>query len=344
MVKKKIIVIVLVVFTILLSSFGLYFYQMFNTPNVLVDREDQIFYIPTDSGFSYVQRELHENDIVQDLVSFSFMARLKDYDKQVKAGRYRIKSDMTNGELINQLLLGLQEPTKITFNNIRTPQQLAGKITENIEIDSAVFANALLQPEVANDYGFDTIDFYTMFLPDTYEVYWNISTTSLIDKMYREHQKFWNDERLARADSIGLSPKEVTILASIVQAETLYDEESPKVAGVYMNRLRKNIALQADPTLIFALNDYSIKRVLNEHKTIDSPYNTYKYRGLPPGPINLPSKANLEAVLNYENHNFYYFCAKEDFSGYHAFASSLREHINNARRYQRALNKARIYR
>jgi UPF0755 protein len=342
--RKKILVVFLVVFTILLSSFGLYFYQMYNTPNILVDKPEQVFYIPTGSDFKFVQQGLHETAIVQDLVSFSFMAKMMDYDQGVKPGRYVFKPDMTNKEAIRMLLMGWQSPTRITFHNIRTASELAGQVTENIELDSASLATLLIDSTTASSYGFSAQEFYTMFLPDTYEVYWNISAGALLDRMHAEYKKFWNEERKWLADSLDLSPEEVVTLASIVQAETKYNDESPRVAGVYLNRLKKGIALQADPTLIFALGDYSIKRVLNEHKKIDSPYNTYKYRGLPPGPINLPSKTNIDAVLHAESHKYYYFCARADFSGYHAFAKNLREHNRNAAQYQRALNKARIYR
>jgi UPF0755 protein len=182
-----------------------------------------------------------------------------------------------------------------------------------------------------------------MFIPNTYEIYWNISADQLMDRMFKEYNKFWNEERLQKAKDLKMSPPEVTTLSSIVLAESVKTDESPVIAGVYINRLRKNMPLQADPTLVYAARDFTIKRVLNVHKEIDSPYNTYKYTGLPPGPINLPGITYIDAVLNYKDHNYLYFCAKDDFSGYHAFATNLSDHMKNARRYQQALNKAKLY-
>ncbi|HAZ24348.1 MAG TPA: endolytic transglycosylase MltG, partial [Algoriphagus sp.] len=191
------------------------------------------------------------------------------------------------------------------------------------------------------DFNEETI--MSMFIPNTYEVWWNTSPEALFDRMYKEYNDFWTDERKKKAAELGLNPKEVSTLASIVQAESQKKDERAKIAGVYLNRLKLNMPLQADPTLVFALGDFSLKRILNIHKETESPYNTYKYAGLPPGPINLPDINSLDAVLNYEDHDYLYFCAKEDFSGYHAFAKTLSEHNANARRYQAALNAAKIF-
>jgi UPF0755 protein len=193
-------------------------------------------------------------------------------------------------------------------------------------------------------YGFNKETFRCMFIPDTYEVYWNISGEDLIARMNREYNTFWNSGRKAKAEEIGLSQIETGILASIVQAEISHYDEAPVVAGLYLNRLRKNMFLQADPTLIYAVGDFTIRRVLNIHKQIDSPYNTYKYLGLPPGPINFPSVTSIDAVLNYQQHNYIYMCAREDFSGYHNFATNLQQHNINARRYQQALNREKLFR
>jgi UPF0755 protein len=341
--KRRLFVIFLVVFTVLLSSFSLYVYQVFNTPNILIDKDRSYLYIVENQTFKQLQNELYETGYVKDLVSFSLLARLMKYDRNMKPGRYLLEPEMSNYQAIKLLRSGIQTPTTITFHNVRTPFDLAGKITRNIFLDSSSVAQYLTDPRVAARYGFDSTNFFTMFLPDTYEVYWTITRDELFEKFKYEFDRFWTEERKAKADSIGFSPMEVVTLASIVDAETMYDDESERVAGVYLNRLERGIRLQADPTLIFALQDFNIKRVLNEHKEIDSPYNTYKYRGLPPGPINLPSKRTIDAVLNYEDHNFFYFCARPDFSGYHNFASTLAEHNRNARAYQRALNRARIY-
>jgi UPF0755 protein len=199
------------------------------------------------------------------------------------------------------------------------------------------FQAALTQFAMSNPHGFNSDNMLVMFIPNTYEVYYNITPDALVKRMYGEYQNFWNDERIAKAKKIGLTPIEVSILASIVQAETISDDEAPTIAGLYLNRLKQGIPLQADPTLVFAVGDFTLKRILNVHKEIDSPYNTYRYAGLPPGPINMPEIKSLKAVLDYLPSDFIYMCAKEDFSGRHNFTSDYQEHMNNAIRYQRAL-------
>jgi len=220
---------------------------------------------------------------------------------------------------------------------------LAGKITDNLQADSAKFLALLNNDSLVNAYGFNQDNILSMFIPNTYEVYYTISEQRLFDKMYAEYKKFWNDERKQKAEALGLSPTEVSALASIVQAESIQPDERPKIAEVYLNRLERNMRLQADPALVYAVGDFTIKRVLNIHKDVDSPYNLYRYKGLPPGPINLPEIESIDAVLNPDDHNYIYFCAKPDFSGYHAFATNLIEHNNNARVYQNALNRSNIY-
>lgn len=342
--RRKIFIIFLIVGTILLSSFAFYVYQIIYTPNILVDKKSKYLYITQKTTFKSLQNTLHDEDYVQDILSFSFLARLMKFDENIKPGRYLLESNMTNREAILLLRSGRQEPVDITFNNIRTLNELAVKITDNIELDANEFLETLHDSTVITDYGFDQETIKSMFIPNTYEVYWTVSATELMDRMHNEYQNFWNEARLAKADSIRLSPVEVSILASIVQAETKKQEESKIIAGLYLNRLKRGMLLQADPTLVYASGDFTIRRVLNKHKEIDSPYNTYKYTGLPPGPINLPSIHSLDAVLNYQDHNYLYMCAKEDFSGYHYFTASLRQHLNNARKFQRALNQARLYR
>lgn len=341
---KKGLLVFVIVASVFASVFSLYFYQMLFTPNVLVDKQNSVLLIPDDATFKTVQNKLYEEDYVQDLVTFSFLAKIMDYDEQIKPGRYILEANMNNLEAIRLLRSGVQEPLRITFNNVRLKQELGGKLTRHLQIDSTSFNQLLENEEKIQEYGFNAETIPAMFIPNTYEVYWTITAEGLLERMHQEYKRFWDDERLAKAEAIGLSPLEVSILASIVKAETIKMDEAPTVAGVYINRLKRGMLLQADPTLVFAAGDFSIKRVLNEHKTIESPYNTYKYKGLPPGPINVPSIAAIDAVLNYKKHNYLYFCAKDDFSGYHTFATNLRDHLNNARRYQRALNRARLYR
>ena len=341
--KKKILVIFILVFSVLLSSFGLYFYQLIKTPNILVDKADAPIIIPEGSTFKDVQNKLYDNGYLQDLVAFSFLAKLMDYDENVKAGRFMLKKDMSNLEAIRLLRSGSQSPLDITFNNIRLKEELAEKICTNIAADKDKFYELLQDSSLIRSVGFNEYTILSMFIPNTYEVYWTISEEELFQRMKTEYDRFWNEERRKKADAIGLSPQEVSTLASIVEAESKRIDEKPVIAGVYINRLERGMALQADPTLVYAAGDFTIKRVLNKHKEIESPYNTYKYAGLPPGPINIPPISAIDAVLNYQDHKYLYFCAKEDFSGYHNFATNLTEHLNNARRYQNALNRAKLY-
>jgi UPF0755 protein len=342
--KTKIYLIVIITFSVLLTSLSFYFYQAFFSPNALVDKEEPyLLKIPSNATFQQVSDSLYSNEIINDLITFSFVAKVLKYQEAVKPGLYTIPVKTNNLNLVRLLRSGNQTPVKVTFNNVRTKEDLADKITKNLEINEDHFMLLVMDSVYIRKFGFEEETIMSMFIPNTYEFWWNTSAENLFDRMYREYENFWTETRKEKARSIGLDQKEVSTLASIVQAETQKADERAKVAGVYMNRLRINMPLQADPTLVFAVGDFGIKRVLNVHKEIESPYNTYKYTGLPPGPINLPEISALEAVLNYENHQYLYFCAKDDFSGYHAFATNLSDHLNNARRYQSALNKAKIY-
>ena|SRR5258706_89538 len=322
----------------LLITFVFYAYQICYTANVLVDSEDRMFIIKSDATFERVRDDLYNNHFINDAVSFSFLARLSSYDDEIIPGRYLLRRNMTNLQALKILKSGKQELVKITFSVVRLRKDLAEKITKNIGVSPAEFNEALDAFIANNNEGFNKENILCMFLPNTYEVYFNISPKDLVQRMNTEYKKFWSEERIAKAKEIGLTPIEVSILASIVQAESIKQDEAPVIAGLYMNRLKKNIALQADPTLVYAVGDFTLKRVLNGHKEIDSPYNTYKYPGLTPGPINIPQIASIDAVLNYQHHKYYYMCAKEDFSGYHNFANDLDEHNRNARKYQRALD------
>jgi len=324
-------------FSILGISFSFYAYQIVYTPNVLVGKEDRLIVVKEGYVFKDIQKELHEGDFVQDLISFSFLARITGYDEQLKPGRYILRKNMTNLEALRLLRSGKQEPVRITFNNVRLISDLSEKITRNLEMTPVEFEVRLINFTMTNKDGFNKDNVLVMFIPNTYEVYYNIAPDALIRRMHNEYDNFWNAERKEKAQQLGLSQMEVSILASIVQAETVKRNEAPIIAGLYLNRLKKGIPLQADPTLVFAVGDFGMKRVLNEHKQIDSPYNTYKYPGLPPGPINLPEINSIDAVLNYFHSDYYYMCAKEDFSGSHNFTNSYTEHMNNARRYQTAL-------
>ena len=337
--KKYFSIAALLFVTILFSSFLFYGYQIVKSPNILIQQEDRTVTIPDSATFADVQRIMRDENIVNNLTAFSFLAKIMKYDRRIIPGTYLLKKDMNNREAILLLRSGSQVPVNITFNSIRLPDEIAAKIVRNTGISEKEFQEALEKYVHTNDRGFTAETIISMFIPNTYQVYYTTSGEELVKRMEREYDVFWNETRKEKAEKLGLTPMEVSTLASIVKAESSKPDENPRIAGLYVNRLKRGIALQADPTLVFALGDFSIKRVLNVHKEIDSPYNTYKYPGLPPGPINMPSIAAIDAVLNHEKHNFIYMCAREDFSGYHNFTTSLREHNLNANRYQRALDK-----
>jgi UPF0755 protein len=311
--------------------------------NISMDKDQEIFYISTGSGFDDVMAGLKEKGIIEDFKSFEWVAHKKGYDQQVKPGRYKIRNGISNNELVNMLRSGNQDPVMVVFNNMRSLDNLAGKVSNYLEADSAEFAIYLGNKELPLKFGFDTATFTSMFIPETYEFFWSNSPEEFADRMNREYEKFWEGERDRKAKSLEMSRAEVVTLASIVDEETLYDDENSRVAGLYLNRLKGGIPLQADPTLKFALGDFSRQRILNEDKEIDSPYNTYKFKGLPPGPISIPSVSAIDGVLDFEKHNYLFMCAKADFSGYHAFARSYSQHMKNAQAYQKALNSRKIY-
>ena len=329
--------IVFLLASILLISFSFYAYQICYVPNVLVGKDNRVIIIPNDASFETVQGILHEGQYVQDLISFSFLAKLMDYDEAVKPGRYVLQANMNNLEAVRFLRAGLQEPVKITFNNVRLIPDLSEKITRNLGMKPQEFEAGLIQFAMSNSHGFNKDNVLCMFIPNTYEVYYNIRVEALIERMHGEFENFWNEERTAKAKALNLTPIQVSILASIVQAESVRRDEAPIIAGLYLNRLKQGIALQADPTLVFAVGDFTLKRVLDEHKAVNSPYNTYMNRGLPPGPINMPEIQSLDAVLDYFKSDYIYMCAKEDFSGRHNFTASYDQHLRNATRYQNAL-------
>jgi len=341
--KKKVFLIIFVVIAVLAVVafiFGKKYRDFIFNSNVTIDTEVAYLYIPNDSNYEDLLVILDTTGYVNNMESFKQVAEWKKYGDKILAGRYEIHDGMSNNELINLLRSGKQTPVKLSFISVRSLPILAGKVAVYIEADSTQIANLLMDPATAQKYGFNKQTFPAMFIPNTYEFYWNTSAEKFLERMADEFKKFWNEDRVAKASKLGMSQSEVSTCASIVESETQKNDEKARIAGVYINRINKGMLLQADPTVVFAVGDFSLKRVLKRHLKIDSPYNTYVYPGLPPGPICIPSVSSIDAVLNYENHSYYYFCAKEDFSGYHVFASSLRQHNANARRYHRALRQA----
>lgn len=314
--------------------------------NVRLDESsDGYFYIPTNTNFDQLCERLVNKGIVININSFIWVAEKKNYINKVLPGRYKIKNGMNNNDLVNLLRSGEQEPVKFTFHNIRTLSELAGSVSSIIEADSIEIMALLNNDSYFSKYGFNKNEVISMFIPNTYELYWNTSAEQFFKRMAAEYKKFWNPNRQALAKKLKLSQSQVSTLASIVQAEqTIRPDERPKVAGLYINRLRRGMRLESDPTIIYAKGDFTIKRVLNGDRQVDSPYNTYKISGLPPGPINIPSISSIDAVLNYEHHDFIFMCAREDFSGYHNFSRTNTEHNIFAQRYRNELNKRKIYR
>ncbi len=339
---RKVIFILFVIFTIILASLAYTYYNKIYKQNVTVNLKDEFIYIPTASTFEDVVHILQKENVLIDVASFEWLAELKKYNKNVKPGRYRIRKGMNNNELINLLRSGKQEPINLVIRGFRNYKYLAGYVGKKLEADSSEIAELFEDEMNAQKYGFTQETFITIVIPNTYEFYWNTSAEEFIERMAKEFKKFWNEDRKNKSALIGLSQSEVAILASIIQCETNKINEMPDIAGVYINRLKKRMLLQADPTVIFAIGDFSIQRVTQQHLKYDSPYNTYLYPGLPPGPICIPYPHSIDAVLNFSKHNFLYFCARDDFSGYHVFASTLDEHLKNARKYQKKLNELKI--
>jgi UPF0755 protein len=314
-------------------------------PNVeLTDKKTESFYIPTGSTFEDVSGLFRVSGFLKNSDSFIWLAEIKNYPENIRPGHYLLNDGMSNNELVNMLRAGLQTPVKLTFNNVRTKEQLAGKVANIIEADSVALLHALLDTALLAKYDFTPATVSVMIIPNTYEIWWNTDANEFLERMHREYKKFWNEKRMEKAQQAGMTPVEVGTLASIVDEETIKNDEKPTVAGLYINRLDKGIRLQADPTIKYVLGDFTVNRVLSRDLLIDSPYNTYMYRGLPPGPIRFPSITGIEAVLNHEDHNYLYMCAKDDFSGYHNFAKTLRQHNINAAKYRRALSQRRIWR
>ena len=313
--------------------------------NVKLDgRKTAYLYIKTGSHYADVLKMLADSNFIVDKESFDWVARQKNYPQLVKAGRFKISNGMSNNQLVNLLRSGKQEPIKITVNKVRSLDKMAELVGAKLEADTDELRKMLTDNTYLSQYGKTKETAFTLFITDTYYFNWNTSATQFMKRMYEESVKFWDANRREKAKAINLSPDEVYTLASIVEEETIKNDEKPDVAGVYLNRIRIGMPLQADPTVKFAVGDFEIKRILNRHLETNSPYNTYKHKGLPPGPICIPTKSSIDAVLNYNKHKYLYFCAKDDFSGYHAFARTLIEHNVNAEKYRKALNKNRIYR
>lgn len=324
-----------------ISCAGTIYYYLFapqfhpqKTTHIYIDRDDT-----ADSVYSKIK----ERGKAGNLTGFRWMAQYRKYPQNIHTGRYAIRPNENVYQVFNRLYRKHQEPMNLTVGSVRTIDRLARSIGKQLMIDSAEIAKAVNDPAFRQKCGYSKETMPCLFIPETYQVYWDMSVEDFLERMKKEHQKFWNQERLKKATQMGMTPIEVCILASIVEEETNNNPEKPIVAGLYINRLHLDMPLQADPTIKFALQDFGLRRITNTHLNIDSPYNTYHNTGLPPGPIRIPTPIGLDAVLNYAKHDYIYMCAKEDFSGTHNFASNYADHMKNARKYWQALNERKIF-
>lgn len=342
----KIIGVILLLGIIIGAVLGLSVYNKTMKPNVNTNNKEVFLYIPPNSTTQDVVTLLEKTQTLKNVESFKWVAEKKNYKgKNIVPGKYKIPDRASNNDLVNHLRAGNGRlDVSITFNQIRDLKQLAAALSKNIMIDSASVYNYITDINTIKNYGFNKQTFISMFIPNTYYVQWHVTKEDLIKRMAKEYKTFWNTSRKNKLKRSGLTQSEVITMASIVYWETKIPQDKKTIAGVYMNRIRIGMPLQADPTLIFAMGDYSINRVLNKHKEINSPYNTYKNLGLPPGPILIPPISYVDAVLDFEKHNYLYFVAKEDFSGESYFSKTYSQHLRYAKRYQNALNKRKIYR
>lgn len=318
-------------------------YGMLFGKKISLGNAEKIVVISPDDTYQSVFCKVTDSLGVENVKVLDWIAKKKSYPSLIKTGRYLFTGEMSYVGLVDKLRSGNQEPVDVTFNNIRTLNDLAGKVGGQIEADSAEIIEFLLNPSNYSEDGFTKETIIAVFIPNTYEFFWNTDVKGFYHRMLNEYRKFWNEERLTKAKEIGLTPVEVATLASIIDDEVVMEDEKPKIAGVYLNRLEKGMLLQACPTIKFALNDFTITRVLNKYLTVESPYNTYKYQGLPPGPIGCPTIEGINAVLNAEDHDYIFFAAKADFSGYHNFSKTLREHNKWANLYQQELDRRKIF-
>jgi len=328
--------------TLVILTFSLArFWYFIKFPNIELKRKSWMYlYIPTGTDFQGVRKLL--SPFMKNEKSFVFTAIRKLYPGHVRAGKYKLIEGEDNNRLVNILRSGMQEPVRVSFQTARTPAELAGRIGRQIEADSAALMRLFTNASYLHNFGLDPDNIFALFIPDTYQFFWNTSAEQFLRRMRLEQQDFWTPTRRKFLDSLGMTIPQAVTLASIIEKETNKDQEKSTIAGVYINRLHRKWPLQADPTVIYAWNDFSIKRLTARHLKINSRYNTYLFTGLPPGPVCIPSAGSIDAVLHYTRHKFMYFCAREDLSGYHTFAETITEHGINARRYQKALDKLNI--
>lgn len=338
---KNIIALFLVVIVIVASAYGYSIYRKIFADNISFSEREIFVHIPSNSTYNQVEEIL--SPYLQDISKFRMTAEKKGYPQNIRSGRFSLKAGMNSNDIVNSLRQNI--PVKLTFNNQETIEQFAGRIAQQIEPDSLNILQIITDNDFLTDNGFTQETIISMFIPNTYEFFWNTSAGQFRDRMAKEYRRFWTEERIQKAENQGLTPLEVSTLASVVHKETVKIDERPRVAGVYLNRLNRGMALEADPTVIFAVKkhtgdfDQVIKRVLFKHLEVESPYNTYRNAGLPPGPIAMPDISAIDAVLNPENHDYLFFCASVERFGYHEFARTLAQHNINRAKYIRWVSR-----
>ena len=340
--KWKILITLIVVFLFALAATCSYVYVEMCGSDFKLSEQETFIYIDRDDTMDSVQWKVMNQGMATHETGYKLVRRYRKFDSPL-TGRYRIEKGESMMDVVTRFSQKMQTPMNLTVGNSRTMDRLSRSLSNQLMIDSVEIIALLTDTALMRGWGYDRQTLPVMIVPDTYQVYWDITAEALIDRIRKEHERFWNGERLAKAEQIGLSKNEVCTLASIVDEETNNAGEKPMVAGLYMKRLQIGMPLQADPTVKFALQNFTARRITNSMLKADSPYNTYIHRGLPPGPIRIASKVGIDAVLNYVKHDYVYMCAKEDFSGTHNFSRTYSEHLTNARRYQQALNKRKIF-
>ncbi len=334
--KKRILYISLIA-VIVVIAVAVYGYSVLST-GFSIDKTVYV-YIDNNKDYSALLDEVRDSAKVKSISNFEMLATILGYKDNMRTGRYAVTPDMTVYDLVRDLRSGHQTPVKLKFNNIRTKADLSKRISDQLMLSEESLYNKLDDINTCESLGgFTPENVVAMFIPNTYDIYWDIDLNDFLQRMKKEYSRFWDEKRVAKAKEMGLSLAEVSTLASIVEEECTFSDEYPIVAGLYLNRLHSGQPLQADPTVKFAVGDFSLRRILNKHLEINSPYNTYQHAGLPPGPIRVPSIKGIDAVLNYDKNDYLYMCAKEDFSGRHNFAKNYGEHQVNAAKYRKALN------
>lgn len=331
-----------IIIAILVAVIGITAYLAYTVFGSVTKHSTQVvIYLDREDNLDSLKNKVINETTPSTTIGFDISVKLLRMNK-IRTGRYTLEPGISMMGILRMVRSHSQSPINVVIPSVRTLDMLVGRISSQLMIDSAEIAQALQNDSLITTLGYNNQSLPGLFIPNTYEMYWDISTEDFLNRMQKENNKFWNKERKAKAEAMELDENQVATLASIVDSETAYNPEKARIAGLYLNRIKKGMLLQSDPTVIFAIGDFSIRRVLNSHLTVDSPYNTYLYKGLPPGPIRIPSIAGLDAVLNHETNNYLYMCAKEDFSGSHNFASTYNEHLANARRYVKALNQRGI--